>query len=74
MIENSGGINMITKNGEHSRKMDITEIENADPDVLILMPCGFDVQKQFQSMRRYLKNNSRWNQLRAVKEEKSFCS
>ena len=45
MIENSGGINMITKNGEHSRKMDITEIENADPDVLIIMPCGFNVQK-----------------------------
>ena len=45
MIEYSGGINMITKNGEHSRKMDITEIENADPDVLILMPCGFNVQR-----------------------------
>ena len=45
MIEYSGGINMITKSGEHSRKMDIVEIENVDPDVLILMPCGFDVQR-----------------------------
>ena len=38
MIEISGGVNMITKTGEHSRKMRIEEIEKEDPDVLILMP------------------------------------
>ena len=73
MIEYSGGINMITKNGEHSRKMDITEIENADPDVLILMPCGFDVQRTISEYEKYLNNNSRWNQLRVVKERKVFA-
>ena len=31
MIECAGGINMITKSGEHSRKMEIEEIENAEP-------------------------------------------
>ena len=73
MIEYSGGINMITKNGEHSRKMDITEIENADPDVLILMPCGFNVQRTISEYEKYLRNDSRWNQLRAVKERKVFA-
>ena len=73
MIECSGGINMITKNGEHSRKMDITEIENADPDVLILMPCGFDVQKTVSEYEKYLRNDSRWNKLRAVKERNVFA-
>ena len=73
MIEFSGGINMITKNGEHSRKMDITEIENADPDVLILMPCGFDVQKTVSEYEKYLRNDSRWNKLRAVKERNVFA-
>ncbi len=72
MIENSGGINMITKNGEHSRKMDITEIENADPDVLILMPCGFNVQRTVSEYEKYLKDNSRWNKLRAVREKRVF--
>ncbi|MBT5171888.1 MAG: cobalamin-binding protein [Candidatus Nitrosopelagicus sp.] len=72
MIENSGGINMITKNGEHSRKMDITEIENADPDVLILMPCGFNVQRTISEYEKYLKDNSRWNKLRAVREKRVF--
>ena len=73
MIEFSGGTNMITKNGEHSRKMGITEIENADPDVLILMPCGFDVQKTVSEYEKYLRNDSRWNKLRAVKERNVFA-
>ena len=73
MIEYSGGINMITKIGEHSRKMDITEIENADPDVLILMPCGFNVQRTVSEYEKYLKDNSRWNKLRAVKEKRVFA-
>ena len=73
MIECSGGINMITKNGEHSRKMDITEIENADPDVLILMPCGFNVQRTVSEYEKYLKDNSRWNKLRAVREKRVFA-
>ena len=72
MIENSGGINMITKNGEYSRKMDITEIENADPDVLILMPCGFNVQRTISEYEKYLKDDSRWNKLRAVREKRVF--
>jgi iron complex transport system substrate-binding protein len=73
MIEYSGGINMITKSGEHSRKMDIVEIENEDPDVIILMPCGFDVQRTISEYKKYLNNNSRWNQLRAVRERKVFA-
>ena len=53
--------------------MDITEIEKANPDVLILMPCGFNVQKTISEYEKYLSNDSRWNQLRAVKERKVFA-
>ena len=72
MIEISGGENMITKKGEHSRKMEIEEIENENPDVLVLMPCGFDVQRTVSEYEKYLKNDLRWNELRAVKERKVF--
>ena len=73
MIEMSGGENMITKKGEHSRKMEIEEIENENPDVMILMPCGFDVQRTVSEYEKYLKNDLRWNELRAVKERKVFA-
>jgi len=73
MIECAGGINMITKSEEHSRKMKIEEIEDADPDVLILMPCGFNVEKTISEYRKFLENDSRWNKLRAVKQDKVFA-
>ena len=73
MIEISGGENMITKKGEHSRKMGIEEIENENPDVLVLMPCGFDVQRTISEYEKYLKNDPKWNELRAVKERKVFA-
>ena len=73
MIDYAGGENMITKSGEHSRKMDIEEIEDADPDFLILMPCGFDVQRTISEYEKYLKKDSRWNELRAVKENNVFA-
>ena len=73
MIEMSGGENMITKKGEHSRKMGMEEIENENPDVLILMPCGFDVQRTVSEYEKYLKNDPRWNKLKAVRERKVFA-
>ncbi len=73
MIEYAGGENMITKSGEHSRKMDIKEIEDADPDFLILMPCGFDVQRTVSEYGKYLKEDPKWNKLRAVKENNVFA-
>ena len=73
MIEMSGGENRITKKGEHSRKMEIKEIENENPDVLILMPCGFDVQRTVSEYEKYLKNDPKWNQLKAVRERKVFA-
>ena len=73
MIEYAGGINLITKRGDHSRKMEIAEIEREDPDVLILMPCGFDVQRTILEYKKYLKDDLRWNELRAVKEDKVFA-
>jgi len=73
MIEYAGGINLITKRGDHSRKMEIAEIEREDPDVLILMPCGFDVQRTILEYKKYLKDDLRWNELRAVRENKVFA-
>ena len=53
MIEIAGGINQISKKREHSRRMEIQEIINANPDIIIMMPCGFDVKELFQNMNKY---------------------
>src|SRR3970282_1693951 len=42
MIESAGGKNEISSKGEQSRRMKIEEIIQSDPDIIVLMPCGFD--------------------------------
>lgn len=72
MIEIAGGINMISKTGEHSRRLDISEISKSNPDIIILMPCGFDTQRTVEEYEKFLKNNSQWKNLDAVKKNQIF--
>ena len=73
MIEFAGGINLISKTGEHSRRMDLLEVKNSDPDIIILMPCGFDTVRTLSEYDVILKNNSDWNSLNAVKNNQVFA-
>jgi len=73
MIELAGGINLISKTDEHSRRMDITEVINSNPDIIILMPCGFDTARTISEYNLILKNNRAWNSLNAVKNNQIFA-
>lgn len=44
MVEIAGGEEVLEKAGEKSRRVSWEEVAAAGPDVLILMPCGFDVR------------------------------
>jgi len=67
MIEIAGGANLVSAAGEHSRKMTIGEVESADPDIIIMMPCGFDTKRTVGECSASLRDNQKWNGLRAVK-------
>ncbi len=72
MIQIAGGINMISKIGEHSRRLDIQEVIKSDPDIIIMMPCGFDTKRTILEYN-ILKENKIWNSLKAVKNNKIFA-
>ena len=73
MIESVGARNLISKKGEHSRKMTFDEIKNANPDIIILMPCGFDVERTIKEYKKNLEKNSKWKTLKAVKRQNVFA-
>ena len=73
MIEFAGGINLISKTGEHSRRMDIDEVVNSKPDIIIFMPCGFDTDRTVQEYESILHNNPAWNSLQAVKNNQIYA-
>jgi len=73
MIEFAGGINLISKTGEHSRRMDLNEVVNSKPDIIIFMPCGFDTDRTVQEYESILHNNPTWNSLQAVKNNQIYA-
>ncbi len=73
MIQIAGGINMISKIGEHSRRLDFQEVITSDPDIIIMMPCGFDKKRTILEYNNILKENNPWNSLKAVKNNQIFA-
>lgn len=73
MVNDAGGENLISKDGEHSRKIGIDEIIKSDPDIIVMMPCGFDTFRTISEYNKILKANKSWNSLRAVKNRKVFA-
>ncbi len=73
MVEIAGGINMISKTGERSRRLNINEIVKSNPDIIIMMPCGFDTQRTIREYDKFLKNKNSWKNLKAVKNNQIFA-
>ena len=73
MIEIAGGQNQISSKGEQSRRMKFEEIEKCDPDLIVLMPCGFNTDRTISEYKKILQENSQWNNLRAVKQQQVFA-
>ncbi len=73
MVEIAGGINMISKIGEHSRRLDFQEIIKSDPDIIFMMPCGFDTKRTVSEYNNILKEDEKWNSLKAVKNNKIYA-
>jgi iron complex transport system substrate-binding protein len=73
MIEIAGGSNLISKAGEHSKKITMQEILQSEPEVVILMPCGFNTQRTIEEYNEILSKNQEWNKIKAVKNNAVFA-
>ena len=73
MIEIAGGENLISLEKMPSRKMKLEEIKEANPDIIVVMPCGFDVKRTVNEYKKVLAGNPEWNELKAVKENNVYA-
>ncbi len=73
MIETAGGENMISIEKMPSRKMKLEEIKSANPDIIVMMPCGFDIKRTIFEYNNVLAENPDWNELKAVKENSVYA-
>lgn len=67
MIEIAGGADVVARPGDHSRRLTWEEVQTLDPDVLVVMPCGFD-EAGASDQIGLLADRPEWRALRAVRE------
>ncbi len=65
LVEMAGGINLLSEAGKHSPWMTWDELAAADPDVVVIAPCGFRVHETERDFH-FLTSNPIWPTLRAV--------
>ncbi len=66
MVRISGGAELFAGEGERSTRLTWKEVFEAAPEILILMPCGFDVERTLREARA-LPDLPGWAGLPAVK-------
>jgi iron complex transport system substrate-binding protein len=72
LVELAGGRDLLAAKGEPSRKISWAQVMKAQPDVLVLMPCGFDVTRTLKEL--YLvTGRPGWDDLPAVKAGKAYA-
>jgi len=73
LIAAAGGVNLFGKTGEPSPWIKWEEVAAADPDVILVAPCGYDIattERDVRPLARY----EVWQSLRAVREGRVFLA
>ena len=71
LLEIAGGKPVLGVKGEHSPYLSWDNLTEADPDVIIIMPCGFDLERT-KKESQILMQHSHWSNLKAVKNGEVF--
>jgi iron complex transport system substrate-binding protein len=73
LIEMAGGNNLLGTSGEHSPWLSWEELQAADPDVIAILPCGFDIARTLSEMSA-LTEREEWHALRAVQSGQVYVT
>jgi iron complex transport system substrate-binding protein len=73
LIAMAGGVNLFGECGQHSPWMSWEQLVAADPDVIIVAPCGFDLERTGGEMH-WLTDRPGWNELRAVRDGRVYLA
>ena len=53
LIEYAGGFDVLGMAGEHSEQRDWDEVRAAQPEVVVVMPCGYDAERALEEAETY---------------------
>jgi iron complex transport system substrate-binding protein len=67
LIGIAGGRSLFAQPGQHSLWLDWASLIDVDPEVILLVPCGFKIAQTIADLK-FLTENPAWRNLRAVEE------
>ena len=73
MVEMAGGTNLFGKENEHSSWMEWETLRDADPDAIVILPCGYDIEKTREEMPA-LTGKAGWDDLKAVRNGRVYLT
>ena len=73
LIQMAGGINLFGESGKHSPWMTWDQLAAADPDVLVVAPCGFDLARTAAEMH-WMTDRPGWHDLRTVRTGRVYLA
>ena len=71
LIEMAGGVNLFGEAGKHSPWMTWEHLQGADPDVILILPCGFDIKRTRKELPT-LTQKPGWSDLKAVRGQRVY--
>lgn len=73
LVSIAGGSDCLGKAGQHSDWITWEELITADPDIIIVLPCGYDLF-QTQKATEEMSKHPYWQQLKAVKSQDVYIT
>ncbi len=73
LVALAGGVNLFGQAGRHSPWMTWDQLRESDPDVILLMPCGFDLDRTLQDLP-LLTARPGWSELAAARSGRAFVT
>jgi len=73
IVEIAGGVPVLAEKGKHSPYVDLEDILKEDPDIIVLLPCGFSVQRTLMEVNLLLELPG-FSRLKAVQENRVYIA
>lgn len=73
LVEMAGGVPVFGVPGKHSPRITWEELKENDPDVILVVPCGFDIARSRKEISQLIRKPG-WADLKAVRKGRVYLA
>ena len=72
MVKISGGEDVFGKSGKDSHWIKFDEVKKYNPEIIIFLPCGYDIEKTKNEVENLFNQQNKWNALNAFMNKEIY--